>query len=299
MALSLSDSCVSIKQKVADRTADLTKEIEERKRAEEQLRRYAADLQQANEEIRQFAYIVSHDLRAPLVNLKGFAAELRSSLETVCSGVRRVLPHPDEDQRRSLKQACGEDIPEALGFINSSVTQMDNFINAVLALSRVGRRELKFEPLNVEEIAGAVLHSLEHQGRRNGLKVTMRPLPRIVADRTSVEQIMGNILTNAVNYLDPERPGEIEISGERGERETTFRIRDNGRGIAEEDMPKVFTPFRRAGRQDVKGEGMGLAYVQAMVRRHGGRVWCESKPGEGTTFFFTIANRMSEEENHA
>jgi len=299
MALSLSDSYASIKQKVADRTADLAKEIEERKRAEERLRRYADDLKRANEEIKQFAYIVSHDLRAPLVNLKGFAAELRSALETICSGVQSALPHLDEDQRKALRQACGEDVPEALGFIESSVTRMDNFINAVLTLSRVGRRELKFERLNVEEIARATLNDLKHQSRKNGLKVTVHPLPEIVADRTCVEQIMGNILANAVNYLDPKRPGEIEISGERGERETTFRIRDNGRGIAEDDMPKVFAPFRRAGRQDVKGEGMGLAYVQAMVRSHGGRVWCESKPGEGATFFFTIANRIREEENRA
>jgi len=91
-----------------------------------------------------------------------------------------------------------------------------------------------------------------------------------------------------VLYLDPNRPGEIEITGERDHDETTFRVRDNGRGIVEEDMDKVFAPFRRAGKQDVPGEGMGLAYVQTLVRRHGGRIWVESGPGTGSTFYFTI-----------
>jgi signal transduction histidine kinase len=113
-----------------------------------------------------------------------------------------------------------------------------------------------------------------------------------------MEQIVGNLLGNAVKYLDSERAAEIEITAERGEEETVFRIRDNGRGIAREDMDKVFAPFRRVGRQDVPGEGMGLPYVQALVRRHGGRIWCESELGVGTTFSFAIPNHLAEGVNH-
>ncbi|MBU1750826.1 MAG: ATP-binding protein, partial [Chloroflexi bacterium] len=96
-----------------------------------------------------------------------------------------------------------------------------------------------------------------------------------------------------------DRPGEIEITAERGSNETTFTIRDNGRGIAAEDMDKVFAPFRRAGKQDVPGEGMGLAYVQALVRRHDGRIWCESTLGAGTTFSFTIPHHLEQGGHHA
>jgi len=106
-----------------------------------------------------------------------------------------------------------------------------------------------------------------------------------------MEQIIGNILTNAVNYLDPERPGRIEIGGERTSLETRFWIKDNGRGIAKEDGEKVFAPFRRAGKQDVVGEGMGLSYVRTMVRQHGGQIWFDSVPGVGTTFYYTIATQ--------
>ena len=279
-------------------TFGVFRDITERKRAEEQLQRYAAELEQANEEVKQFAYIVSHDLRAPLVNLKGFAAELRLGLEVIDSAMETALPHLDEKQRQDVIMALEEDVPEALGFINSSATHMDHFISALLKLSRLGRRELRLEPVDMDALVQATLESLAHQIEERQVEVTVGPLPEVVADRTSMEQIMGNLLGNAVKYLDPDCPGRIGIIAQRGPGKTTFHIRDNGRGIAEDDMDKVFAPFRRIGRQDVPGEGMGLPYVQALVRRHGGRIWCESEPGVATTFTFTISNHLAEGGNH-
>ena len=109
---------------------------------------------------------------------------------------------------------------------------------------------------------------------------------------------MGNLLTNAVIYLDPDRHCEIEVTGEKKGDETIFTVRDSGRVISKEDMHKVFAPFRRAGRQDVPGEGMGLAYVQTLIRRHGGRILCESEVGKGTTLTFTVSNHLNG-EHHA
>ncbi|MBM4466868.1 MAG: PAS domain S-box protein [Chloroflexi bacterium] len=265
-------------------------DITERKRAEKQLRRYAAELERANEEVKQFAYIVSHDLRSPLVNLKGFTTELRFGLEVIAPAMGTALPYLDEKQRQGVTLALEEDIPEALGFIESSVTHMDRFISALLKLSRLGRRGLHLEPVDMEALVQATLQTLAHQIEQRQVEVTVGPLPEVVADRTSMEQVMANLLDNAVKYLDPDRRGQIEITAERSHDETTFRIRDNGRGIAKEDMDKVFAPFRRVGKQDVPGEGMGLPYVQALVRRHGGRIWCESGLGVGTTLSFTISN---------
>jgi signal transduction histidine kinase len=295
MTAQLRQTLEGLEQRVAERTTELTvaneqlqREIVERRRAEEQLQRYAAELEQANEEVKQFAYIVSHDLRGPLTNLKGFSEELSYALEVIGSAMDKALPHLDEKQRQAVTVAFEEDVPEALGFINSSVTRMDHFINAVLKLSRLGRRELKFEPVDMEALVQAALQTLGHQIEERHVKVSVGPLPAVVADRTSMEQILGNLLGNAVKYLNPDRPGEIGVTGECDHDETIFRVRDSGRGIAEEDMDKVFAPFRRAGKQDVPGEGMGLPYVQTLVRRHGGRIWCESQPGKGSTFYFTI-----------
>jgi PAS domain S-box-containing protein len=275
------------------------RELTERTRAEEQLERYSAELTQSNEELRRFNYIVSHDLRAPLVNLKGFAAELVSSVSVMRSTFEPLLPQLNEKQRAEVSTLLLEDVPEALSFIDASVTRMDHFINALLKLSRLGRRELCLEPVNMNALVRSTLETLAHQIKQRQVQVTIGPLPEVMADRTSMEQIMGNILNNAVLYLDSSRLGEIEIKGERHGDEAIFRIRDNGRGIAQADMDKVFAPFRRAGRQDVPGEGMGLAYVQALVRRHGGRIWCESEWGVGTTFAFTIPNHRIEGDNHA
>ncbi len=265
-------------------------ELAERKRAEEHLQRYAAELERSNEEVKNFAYIVSHDLRVPLVNLKGYTSELQSALGVIGTQFDAALPHLNDEARSDVAMALHEDVPEALEFITNSVSRMDGFINAVLILSRLGRRELKPEALDMEALVQINLENLSHQIQERGITVTVGSLPEVVADRTSMEQIVGNILGNAVKYLDPDRPGEIEINAERNHQETIFRIRDTGRGIAKDDMHKVFAPFRRAGKQDTPGEGMGLAYVQTLVRRHGGRIWCESEPGKGTTFIFAIAN---------
>lgn len=251
------------------------------------------ELQEANEEIKQFAYIVSHDLRAPLVNLKGFAAELRAALKIVEAGCDEVLPLIGQTTRKQLLGVLQEDIPEALRFIESSVTNMDTFTKAILKLSRLGRLQLELVKIDVKSIVEKTLDALSHQIRQQGVKVTVGNLPIITADVVSMEQIFGNILANAVIYLVPERPGEIEITAEVDDDETIFCIRDNGRGIAKADMDKVFAPFRRAGKQNVPGEGMGLAYVQTLVRRHGGRIWCDSKEGVGTTFSFCIPRNLT------
>lgn len=278
-------------------TIGITRDITERKRAEEQLQRYAAEMERANEEVKRFAYIVSHDLRAPLVNMKGFTSELRLALDEIQSTMETILPHLDAEQKRTTTRALQEDVPEALEFIDSSVTYMDRFIHALLKLSRLGRCELKLEPVDVNAIVQATLQTMAHQIAEHQGKIIVDALPEVIADRTSMEQIIGNILDNAVKYLTPDRPAEIRIAAERGDDETTFHLHDNGCGIAPDDMDKVFAPFQRAGRQDVPGEGMGLAYVQALVRRHGGRIWYESEPGIGTTFSFTISNDLQDEQH--
>jgi len=256
-----------------------------------------ADLEAVNEELKTFAYMVSHDLRAPLVNIRGFAGELAISLTLVHTAIESVLSQLDENSRQDVTRAFEEEIPEALGFINSSVTRMNDFITAILKLSRLGHRELSAESLDMNAVVSETLGTLAHQIEARQAEVIVNGLPSVVADRTAMEQIVSNLLMNAVIYLDPHRPGKIVISGEQNSKETTFCIKDNGRGISPDDMPKIFELFRRAGRQDTPGEGMGLAYVRALVRRFGGRIWCESELGTGSTFSFTIPHYLTKEED--
>ncbi|MBC7961579.1 MAG: GAF domain-containing sensor histidine kinase [Steroidobacteraceae bacterium] len=262
--------------------------------AKETSERYAEDLQLMNEEVRNFAYIVSHDLRAPLVNIKGFSAELRGALKEVAPLIEKGKSGLSDKELRSLGEALDQDVPEALEFIESSVNRMDSLINAILKLSRLGRRDLKMERVDVVGIVQSILKTLGHQLEVGRVSVSVAVLPEVVSDKTAIEQIVGNLLDNALKYLDRSRAGQLEVSAESGAHETTFKFRDNGRGIAPEDMGKVFEIFRRAGKQDMPGEGMGLAYVKTLVRRLGGRIWCESELGVGTLFCFTIPNHTGQ-----
>ena len=263
-------------------------DITDQKHAEQKLQQYATELKQSNEDVLSFAYIVSHDLRAPLVSIKGFAGELQHALQDIELILDQCMPHLSERERVQLATTYRKDVPEAMDFIKSSVGRMDRLISAVLVLSRLGHQVLKPEAVDMREVAKSILSALAHQIEQRKTVVTIGELPTITADKLAMEQIMGNLLDNALKYLDPARTGKIAILAEQNGEEIVFHVSDNGRGIAQEDMHKVFEIFRRAGKQDVPGEGMGLAYVKTLVRRQGGRIWCESEPGKGTTFNFTI-----------
>jgi ligand-binding sensor domain-containing protein/signal transduction histidine kinase len=277
--------------KVAERTAEVEQQKDKLAQANEELKAL-------NQEKSEFLAIAAHDLRAPLVNLKGYAGELWSAMAAIQSVMNAAWPHLDETRQRELTLALQRDVPEALAFIDSSTNRMDQLVGAILRLSRLSRRELHPEPVNVTRLVETTLKTLAYQIEQRQAKVKVRPLPEVVADRNAMEIIMENILTNAVIYLDPARPGEIEITGTRDDSATAFHVRDNGRGIAHEDRHKVFQIFGRAGRQDNPGEGMGLAYVQTLIRRHGGRIWCESQLGVGTTFSFTIPHQPATGGDH-
>jgi PAS domain S-box-containing protein len=248
------------------------------------------------EEIKHFAFVVSHDLHAPLVNIRGFFDEVKAGLDEVFPVVERVVPSMEEEEKLRVTHMMKEDIPESLSFIDSSITHMNRLIYAVLEMSRAGRRELVFEPVNMNELVRETLRSLSYQIRETGVNVTVGTLPQTIADRTAMEQIVGNLLTNALKYLDPKRPGKIEITGHHFADENVFVVRDSGRGIDQSDLTRIFHMFQRSRDEEGPGEGMGLAYARALVRRHGGGIWCESEPGKGSTFTFTISDRLLEED---
>lgn len=251
-----------------------------------------AELAAVNEELRRFAYMVSHDLRAPLVNMNGFLAELRGGIQVLQEVIEELRPHLNDTQKQAIARSLYEDIPEALDFIGSSVRKMARLSNAVLALSQIGRRELVFERIDTLLLVQEILATLAFQINQKKVIVDISPLPEVVADQVALEQVMSNLLTNALVYLPPDRPGMIRVWGETSPDKTTFYVQDNGRGIAPADQEKIFEPFYRSGRQDTPGEGMGLTYTQTLIRRHGGQIYCQSEPDQGTTFVFTLSNYL-------
>ena len=257
-------------------------------RLEAEVARRTAELATLNQEKAEFLAIAAHDLRVPLVNMRGFTAEAGISLKELTEALGPALAQLPEDARRQVQCVLRQDLPEELSFIDSSAARMDRLVTAILQLSRLERRELHLERIPMETLVRTILESLTYRLEQHRATVEVGPLPEVTADLMAMELVLQNLLANAVAYLQPERPGRIEIRGQRRGGEVVFTVRDNGRGISAEEQDKVFQIFGRAGDPSTTGEGMGLAYVRTLLRRHGGRVWFESRPGEGTVFTFAL-----------
>jgi signal transduction histidine kinase len=253
---------------------------------EERVQERTAELGRANDEIQRFAYIVTHDLRAPLVNIMGFTSELESSLAPIQATFGEAENQLNQMQLADARVAALEDLPEAIGFIRSSTRKMDGLINAILKLSREGRRTLKPELIDIVSLLHTAADNVQHQLIEAGGSLSIEGrIPPIVTDRLALDQIFGNLLDNAIKYRDNNRPLSIRIHvGNELGRRVYIAFEDNGRGIAAQDHDRVFDLFRRSGVQDKPGEGIGLAHVRSMTRNLGGDIMLTSELGRGTTF---------------
>ena len=240
-------------------------------------------------EIQRFAYIVSHDLRSPLVNVMGFTAELEGATAAIAELIDRAEQRAPEILTEEARAAAREDLPEAIGFIRTSTEKMDRLIAAILKLSREGRRTIAPEPLDLAAMLAGIEASLTQQIEKRGATLAVeQPLPAIVSDRLAIEQVFSNLIENAVKYLSPDRAGRIVVRGKKDGQRVIFEVEDNGRGIAPADFNRVFDLFRRAGNQDQPGEGIGLAHVRALAYRLGGVIDVSSELSKGSTFRLTL-----------
>ena len=257
------------------------------------------DLREANNEIQRFAYIVSHDLRSPLVNIMGFTSELEELRADIFKRIALLgraagsTPQPliateTEPALEGEDRQLSQDFAEALGFIKSSIAKMDRLITAILNLTREGRRE--FEPVRIDtrELIEAIVTTMAHQAAEAEAEIRIEPLPEIISDRLALEQIFSNLIDNALKYLKPGVPGDITVRGRTKLGFAIFEIADNGRGIDPKDHQRIFDLFRRAGTQDRPGQGIGLAHVRALVRRLGGTMSVQSELNSGSTFTITL-----------
>ncbi|HSI16145.1 MAG TPA: ATP-binding protein [Sphingomonas sp.] len=262
---------------------------------EELVSERTADLTRANDEIQRFAYIVSHDLRAPLVNVMGFTAELDTATGVIAELIDRAEQQAPDIVTEEARLAAREDLPEAIGFIRTSTEKMDRLINAILKLSREGRRVLAPERIDIADVVDGIIATLKHVIDERGATIVIEGgLPAIVSDRLAIEQILSNLIENAVKYLQPGRPGRIVVRGARSGPRVSLEVEDNGRGIAPSDHARVFDLFRRAGNQDQPGEGIGLAHVRALAYRLGGTIDVRSELGAGTIFRLSLPATLTE-----
>lgn len=249
----------------------------------------ADTLSQKDRENEMFVYSVSHDLRSPLVNLQGFSQEL----VLVCQDLRRIIAKDNvpAEVRQRVASLLDSDANESIQFIQTAVRRLATIIDALLRLSRVGRVVYEWQQVDVRATVERVVAALGNTLSQKGARVVVGELSPAWGDPTAIEQIFANLVSNALNYLDPARTGDIEVGcQENGQTENThtYFVKDNGLGIEPEHLSKVFLAFQRLHPTVAPGEGIGLPLVRRMVERHGGRIWVESAVGQGSTFFVSL-----------
>jgi signal transduction histidine kinase len=259
----------SLRETTASRD-DLNREVVERKRAEETLRNTAEDLTRSNKDLEQFAYVASHDLQEPLRAVGGFVGLLK------------------KQYRDKLDAQAAEYIDLAV----EGAERMQTLIHDLLTFSRVGTKGGAFIAMNMKDAFDNALKNLQVAISETGSLVTCgREMPTITADATQMTQLLQNLIANAIKFHGARRP-EIHVDSERTDKYWVLRVRDNGIGIEKQYFDRIFLIFQRLHtRTQFKGTGIGLAVCKKIVERHGGMIWVESKPGEGSTFYFTIPDR--------
>lgn len=266
-----------LEQRVEDRTAQLRQvnaslitEVAERKRAEESLKKIMEELERSNKELEQFAYAVSHDLQEPL--------------RTVGSYIDLLA----EKYKGKLDQKADKFISYAI----DGAARMSSLINDLLAYSRVGTRGKQFAPVEMSSVFKKAEGNLNKAIDEGHAVVTSDRLPQVFGDESQLVQLLQNLIGNAIKFRKKDAPPRIHVSAERKGSEWVFGMHDNGIGIEPGFQERVFTIFQRLHtREEYPGTGIGLAICRRIVERHEGRIWVESKPGEGSTFYFTLPGR--------
>lgn len=253
-------------------------DIDDQRRAEDELRKLNVELEQrvtdrtaeleaANKELESFSYSVSHDLRAPLRAVDGFSRLLWEDHAAAL----------DEEARRKLD------------IVRSEASRMGLLIDDLLAFSRLGRKEIQRVDLDMRNLAQDMFGRLHEQHQGPKAEFRLGTLPRALGDRVLLEQVWANFLSNALKFSAKREKPFIEVGAVSDEKEHIYFVRDNGAGFDPRYRAKLFGVFQRLhNANEFAGTGVGLALVQRIVNRHGGRVWADGKPDEGATFYFTL-----------
>jgi len=244
----------------------VARDITERKRAEEALAHQAAELARSNAELGQFAYVASHDLQEPLRMIASFAQLLAKRYEG----------------------RLDADADEFIGYITDGAGRMQRLISDLLSYSRIGRTGKQLAPTDCAKVMDVVRSNLRAAIREAQAEITTDPLPMLLGNETQLVQLFQNLIGNAIKFR-ADRPVTVHLGATRQGKEWCFTVRDNGIGFDPQYADRVFMIFQRLhARSEYPGTGIGLAICKKIVDRHGGRIWVQSAPDNGTTFFFTL-----------
>ncbi len=239
----------------------------ERDRAEEEQKRLISELERSNRELEQFAFVASHDMQEPLRMVASYVGLLE----------KKYKGHLDEKADKYIH------------FAVDGALRMKKLIEGLLAYSRIGRQGAAFMPVDADDVFSRAVSNLEAALAENRAIITRDDLPTVPGDELQLMQLLQNLLSNAIKFGKPDTPPVVHVSAKKKGGAWIFSVRDNGIGIDAEYYNRIFLIFQRLHtREEYPGTGIGLALCKRIVERHSGRIWVESVPGEGTTFFFSI-----------
>jgi PAS domain S-box-containing protein len=246
-------------------------DITDHKKADDELRRLTSELQRSNADLKQFAYSASHDLQEPLRVVAGFV---------------RLL-------EKRYKDKLDEKAHELIHFTVNGVERMQMLIRDLLVYSQVSTKGSIFKTTNCSVVLEEAIRNLQTAIEETGAEITCDLLPTVMGDSSQLIRLFQNLIGNGIKFRSAARP-KIHISAEQKEKEWVFSVRDNGIGIDPKHLDRIFVVFQRLHtKEEYEGTGIGLSVCKKIVERHGGRIWVESEPGKGSTFFFTIPDRES------
>lgn len=285
----IADANETLELRVEARARDLTqannelqKEIAEHRLTENKLDRLMHELQLKNKALEEIIYVTSHDLRSPLINVQGFSRKLAKN----CAEIDRTISALDlgEQENDHLRPILRERIPKALDFIVGSIEKMDNLLNGLLRLSRLGSSAINYETLDILAVMSKIVASMTYQIESAGAMVEVGQLAPCVADAVQLNQVFSNLLDNAIKYRSPDRQLVIRVFSEQTSEGIRYCFEDNGVGILPEHLDRIWEIFQRFNGNETQGEGLGLTIARRIIDRLGGSISVESDPGSGSRF---------------
>jgi PAS domain S-box-containing protein len=263
---------IPMRQKDNDFFCAFIRDITERKVAEIRQHEYAEDLKHKNIELEQFAYVASHDLQEPLRTVSGFVELLK----------------------RHYKDHADENVTKYINYITDASDRMRRLVQDLLDYSRLGRQRI-LEPIDCNLVVQEVLSDLTMSIQESLAVINIDPLPVISGYATEIKQLFQNLLSNSLKFRKPGVPPVISISVAPKEEHWQFHVTDNGIGIDEKYWERVFVIFQRLHtKNEYAGTGIGLAHCKKITELHNGKIWIDSTPGNGSTFYFTVRKRSND-----
>lgn len=263
----------------------------ESKQAEDKIKQLNLNLVTKNEELEQVVYVTSHDIRSPVVNILGFSDEMIKAINKLAEKIfneSNIIQNKEE-----IEYLLKNDVPQILNFIKISGQKIDKLLLALLKLSRLGRAAINKVNVDMNDLMKRVINNFEFVIKENKISVQVDNLLDCYSDEVAINQMFSNLIDNSIKYRSLERDIQIKISCKSEDTNVTYCIEDNGIGIPEKEIDKIFDVFYRIDPENQKGEGIGLSLIKKIVERLDGKISVGSKEGEGTKFFISLERAKS------